>query len=127
MNVETRRLRTIQEVILRDLAIKFEATPEIPLLWRHILYGFSTGVVPYAEDEIRAALADLVERELAAASDEEGLADLPEKGYRITAVGRDFLRARCPWELLDRFGGSPCPPMATARCADGKGGPAGKR
>ena len=105
MNVETRRLRAIQETILHDLAIRFEGTPGLPLLWRHLMYGFSTGTVPYGEDEIRAALADLVERGLVRDSDEEGLGDMPEKGYRITVTGRDFLRARCPWDMLDRFSG----------------------
>lgn len=105
MNVETRRLRYIQEAILRDLAIRFEGTPGEALFWRHIIQGFAQAIVPYAEDEIRSAMTDLVERGLVTVSDEEGLGDLPEKGYRITATGRDFLRARCPWEMLDRFSG----------------------
>ena len=106
MNVETRRLRAIQEAILRDLMIRFEGTPGLPLLWRHVVEGFARAIVPYGEEEIRAALADLVERGLVRDSDEEGLGDMPEKGYRITVTGRDFLRARCPWDMLDRFSGA---------------------
>jgi len=106
MNVETRRLRNIQEAILRDLLIRFQGTPGLPILWRHVVEGFARAIVPYSEEEIRAAMADLVERDLVRDSDEEGLGDLPEKGYRITATGRDFLRARCPWDMLDRFSGA---------------------
>ncbi len=103
MNVETRRLRAIQEVILRILAIRFADAPGLPVLWHHLVDGFASAIVPYNENEIRSGMVDLVERGLVAASDEEGLADMPEKGYRATAEGRDFLRARCPWDMLDRF------------------------
>jgi hypothetical protein len=106
MNIETRRLRNIQEAILRILAICFQGTADLPVLWRHVVEGFARAIVPYSEEEIRAAMTDLVERGLVNVSDEEGLGDMPEKGYRSTPAGRDFLRARCPWDLLDRFSGA---------------------
>lgn len=103
MSRDQNRRRAIQETLLRDLRIRYEAAPGLPLLWAHLLYGFQTATVPYTEEEIRAALADLVERGFATASNEAGAGDLPEKGYVLTADGRDFLDARCPWHLVDRF------------------------
>jgi hypothetical protein len=97
------REHAIAEVILRDLDIRWRACPELPLLWRHVVYGFHTALVPYTEDEIRAAVADLVERGLAAAVDAPGGGELPEKGYVITARGRDFLSAHFPWDRLSEF------------------------
>jgi len=99
------RRQAIQEAILRDLSIRWQVAADLPLLWQHLLYGFETATVPYSEDEIRAALADLVERGLAAVSDVEGVGALPEKGYTATPDGRDFLAARCPWRQLGRFSG----------------------
>lgn len=103
MSISDIRRRTIQESILRDLHIRFEASPGLPLLWASLLYGFQHSTVPYTEEEIRASLADLVERGLATSEQTPGLGDLPEWGYRITPQGRDFHRARCPWDLLDKF------------------------
>ena len=97
------RHRAIQESILRMLDIRFAAVPGLPYLWRHLAYAFATSIVPYTEDEVRVAVADLVERGLARVEDTPGTGELPEKGYTITARGRDFYAANCPWGKLDEF------------------------
>ncbi|MBE3099663.1 MAG: hypothetical protein IMZ44_21310 [Planctomycetes bacterium] len=103
MSIGDIRRRGIQEMILRDLYIRFEAMPGVPLLWHSLLYGFQNSTVPYTEDEIRASLADLCERGLALSEQTPGVSELPECGYRITPDGCDFYVARCPWNLVNRF------------------------
>jgi hypothetical protein len=103
MSAQDLRRRLIQEMILKDLAIRFEVLPGVAILWREILYGFSTAIIPYTEDEIRTALADLVERGLILSSQREGAGILPATGFEITPRGRDFLSAGCPWNRLLEF------------------------
>ena len=97
------RRRAIQECVLKILAIRYAAVPGLPVLWRHLLKGFITSSVPFLEDEIRSSVADLLERRLVAGQDTPGIGDMPEKGYTVTARGRDFLVRGFPWERLEDF------------------------
>jgi hypothetical protein len=103
MDRAIRRKRTVREAILRLLCIIWDDNPDVFVLAGKIMEGFSTGTVPYTEGEITAAIVDLVDRGLAECRNIPSDGEMPEKGYRATARGRDFYGHQFPWEFIDAF------------------------
>ena len=92
------------ETILLSLAAIYDADPGVRLTAEQLFRGMASSSVPPTDEESRAALAELIDRRLAAAEDDSlpmGL--VPQKVYRITTDGLDFKRHRFPWDLVDRF------------------------
>lgn len=102
---EVRRSRTIRECILQLLFAAHKGNPDVGVPHDQILAGFSTGRVHYTPDEIGEELIDLVDDGLIEIGDAAGGGPLPGKVYKITTRGRDFRRAKFPWQKIDEFTG----------------------
>lgn len=100
----TLRERLIRQSILTIVNIVWHGNSDVAILDEHIFQGLSTGQSPYMDEEIMAALADLVERRLITVENVPASGRrMPAKGYRSTPRSRDFERGNFPWELLDDF------------------------
>lgn len=92
------------EDILLTLQAIWTANPGIGLQAGQLYEGLAAGSeVPPSDEEARAAVADLVERELAESVPSKMPSEVPQKCYRITAKGRDFASHKFPWNYLDAF------------------------
>ena len=104
-DIATTRRRTIMEDILHSLHITWQANPGCGIRAGQLGAGMAASMVPPGDDELRAAVADLVERQLIEAVSTEDPGLVPGKVYRITPRGRDFVQHRFPWDLVDSFSG----------------------
>lgn len=105
MDATVQRSRTIRECILKLLSRMFQANPDLAVEARHIYEGFATSRLQYGREDIDPELLDLIEDGLVHVGDLPGMTTPPEKGYRLTSRGRDFVRARFPWAKIDEFTG----------------------
>lgn len=105
MNHETAKARVMRETILRVLYNTFAAAPGVCVLLSHLHQAFSTSTVPPLPEEVNGQIVDLVEDGLIVAAEAPGVSSIPQKCYSLTSKGRDFYRARCPWDKLDEFTG----------------------
>lgn len=105
MDLSVQRSRTIRECILKLLFGMFRANPDLAVEARHIYEGFATSRLQYSREDIDPELVDLIEDGLVQVIDLPGMTTPPEKGYRLTSRGRDFVRARFPWGRIDEFTG----------------------
>ncbi len=105
MDARVRKLRAIREAILRLLYNTFVSCPDVGVMARHVYEGFTTGRVQYMQAEIDAVLADLIEDKLITVENVPGVEAIPDKMYRVTSRGRDFVLARFPWDCIDEFTG----------------------
>ena len=124
--------RTIREAILLMLNAAFRGDPEFGVVPHgRILADFDTGRTRYTPAQIdvdlRVLVADeLVERvpcdggpdrprhvgvhrDLDPPAGEAGRVPLPDKVYRITSPGRDFVRGKFPWHRIDEYTGGQRP------------------
>ena len=99
------RSRTVRMSILRIVNVMFDGNPDVAISFDLVCQGLMTGMVPYSEEEIVAALSDLAERGLIEIVNLPTSGRMPEKGYHSTPRGRDFQAHRFPWDLVDAFGG----------------------
>lgn len=109
MNPAVVRSRAIREAILRLLNNVFMGCPDVGCLASHIYEGFTTGRVRYTQTEIDAELADLVDDRLISVENAPGVEAIPDKLYKATSRGRDFVRARFPWDRVDEYTGKDSP------------------
>lgn len=89
--------------ILQVLKVTFDAAGNDCVLAGHIFEGLGRSAVPPTDEDARAALADLVQRELVEAVNSPVPSDVPQKGYKILPRGRDFVDHNYPWDLLDEY------------------------
>jgi len=101
---EVFRRRTIREAILRVLNAAYAGNPDVGVAHDQVLDAFSTGRVRYTPSEIEAALLDLADDRLIA-RENAPWGTPPEKLYRVTGSGRDFVLARFPWGRVDEYTG----------------------
>jgi hypothetical protein len=105
MRAEVVRSRAIREAILRLVNNAYIGCPDVGVMACHIYEGFTTGRVRYTQTEIDAELIDLADENLITIENAASVAPIPDKLYKITGRGRDFVRARFPWGRIDEFTG----------------------
>lgn len=108
MPIEPRvmRSRSIRQAILSLLEAVFMGSPIIAVRAREIYNGFLTGAVQFDRSEVDGEIADLVAQEMIEAKlIRPSMEAMPETAYKITAAGRDFVRAGFPWAEIDKFSG----------------------
>ena len=100
------RSRTIREALLRTLNAAYHGSPDVHVPAEQIYTGFARSRVPYAREEIDAEIVDLIDRGMIDSTPlTHSIGPMPERGFRITARGRDFCRAGFPWMKLDEYTG----------------------
>jgi len=102
---EVETSRTIREAILLMLDAAFKGDPEFDVPRDGILAGFAPGRTRYAPGQIDVELRDLIEDRLVEQVPREPGNPLPDRHYRITSPGRDFVRAKFPWHRIDEYTG----------------------
>jgi DNA-binding PadR family transcriptional regulator len=100
---QTARHRNLCENILQRLRVLWMSNADAWLLSEHVYRGFQLAHTSVSEEAISSAISDLCERGLV----ESRLGDVPgltpQREYRITTDGRDFVQHGHPWDLMDRF------------------------
>ena len=96
--------RMIREGILRPLFHLHQQNAEVGMTPPQLYALFSGMVMPPSREEISAEVSVMVEDSWLESDQFQGLSG-PERRFRITRQGRDFLLGECPWEAIDKYSG----------------------
>jgi len=102
-DLATLRKQGLMKDILRFLDIMWKANPSVALPAGELYRGLANSEVPPTDTEARAAVADLIERKLIESEPAAVPSEVPQRCYKITAKGRDFVEHRFPWFAIDAF------------------------